>query len=115
MTAVLNADVDLSWDDGADLGGPAPTLDSGLIQALRATYGLSRREIDVLHLIACGLSNQEIADTLYLSINSVKTYIRAAYRRVGVVRRSQAVAWSVPRGLGYRAQPFLVPVPRAGD
>ena len=60
---------------------------------------LSARERDVLELIAAGLSNQEIAERLYVSINSVKTYIRAAYRKIGVERRSQAVVWAVQHGL----------------
>ena len=60
---------------------------------------LSPREHDVLRLIAGGLSNQEIAATLYVSINSVKTYIRSAYRKIGVGRRSQAVVWAVQHGL----------------
>ena len=37
----------------------------------------------MLALITQGLSNQEIADRSYLSINSVKTYIRTAYRKIG--------------------------------
>ena len=56
---------------------------------------LSRREAQVLHLVSEGLSNQEIADRLYLSINSVKTYIRTAYGKIGVSRRVQAVAWAI--------------------
>ena len=49
----------------------------------------------MLALITQGLSNQEIAERSYLSINSVKTYIRTAYRKIGVSRRSQAVAWGM--------------------
>ena len=45
-----------------------------------------------------GLSNQEIADELYLSINSVKTYIRSAYRKIDAVSRAQAVAWGIQHG-----------------
>lgn len=63
----------------------------------RAT-GLSPREAEILALITQGLSNQEIANRAYLSINSVKTYIRAAYRKIGVTRRSQAVLWGVENG-----------------
>ena len=51
-----------------------------------------------LALIAQGLSNQEIADRAYISINSVKTYIRTAYRKMGVTTRSQAVLWGVRNG-----------------
>lgn len=60
--------------------------------------GLSAREAEVLALITQGLSNQEIADRTYLSINSVKTYIRTAYRKIEVTRRSQAVVWGMKHG-----------------
>jgi DNA-binding NarL/FixJ family response regulator len=60
--------------------------------------GLTPREAEILALITQGLTNQEIADRVYLSINSVKTYIRTAYRRIGVERRSQAVLWGVANG-----------------
>jgi DNA-binding NarL/FixJ family response regulator len=59
--------------------------------------GLSPRESSVLALVTRGLGNQEIAGELYLSINSVKTYIRSAYRKIGVTSRSQAVAWAIRR------------------
>ncbi|GAA1132380.1 response regulator transcription factor [Nocardioides aquiterrae] len=61
-------------------------------------HGLTARESEVLALITQGLSNQEIADRTYLSINSVKTYIRTGYRKIGVGRRSQAVAWGMRHG-----------------
>jgi DNA-binding NarL/FixJ family response regulator len=60
--------------------------------------GLSPRESSVLALITAGLANQDIADQLYLSVNSVKTYIRSAYRKIGVTCRSQAVAWAMQHG-----------------
>jgi DNA-binding NarL/FixJ family response regulator len=60
--------------------------------------GLSRRESDVVSLIAQGRSNQEIADECFLSINSVKTYIRSAYRKIGIHHRGQAVAWALQHG-----------------
>lgn len=67
-------------------------------ERLGADLGLTMREIEVLGLITQGLTNGEIADRLYLSINSVKTYVRSAYRRVGVSTRSQAVAWCIQHG-----------------
>src|SRR4051812_22143435 len=60
--------------------------------------GLTAREAEVLALITQGLSNQEIARQTYLSINSVKTYIRTAYRKIDVTRRAQAVAWGMKHG-----------------
>jgi DNA-binding NarL/FixJ family response regulator len=62
------------------------------------TFGLSAREAEIIALITQGLSNQEIAQRSYLSINSVKTYIRTAYRKMGVTSRSQAVLWGVRNG-----------------
>lgn len=65
---------------------------------------LTAREVDVLKLIAQGLSNDEIAKRLYLSINSVKSYIRTAYRKLGLERRSQAVLWVMENGLYARPE-----------
>lgn len=59
---------------------------------------LSAREAEVLGLICRGLSNLEIAGHLYVSVNSVKTYIRQIYQKIGVTRRAQAVAWGIDRG-----------------
>lgn len=61
-------------------------------------HRLSPREAEVIALITQGLSNDEIARLTYLSINSVKTYIRAAYRKIGVTRRAQAVIWGMQHG-----------------
>ncbi|MFD4444421.1 DNA-binding response regulator [Nocardia sp. NPDC058519] len=60
--------------------------------------GLTQREAEVLALITQGLSNADIADIAHLSINSVKTYIRNCYRRIGATSRSQAVLWGVEHG-----------------
>lgn len=61
--------------------------------------GLSAREAEVLALITQGLSNQEIADRTRLSANSIKSYIRAAYRKIGVSTRSKAILWGVEHDL----------------
>jgi DNA-binding NarL/FixJ family response regulator len=55
---------------------------------------LADERIDVVETGA----SQEIADRAYLSINSVKTYIRSGYRKIGVQRRTQAVLWGVSHG-----------------
>ena len=60
--------------------------------------GLSPREAEVLALITQGLSNQEIAERIFLSTNTVKTYIRSAYRKIGVERRPQAIVWGMANG-----------------
>lgn len=70
----------------------------GTTDRLGETAGLTPREVEVLALITQGLSNQEIAEHLYLSINSVKTYIRSAYAKIGATSRSRAVAWCLQHG-----------------
>lgn len=61
--------------------------------------GLSVREAEVLALITQGLTNEEIGRRLHLSKNTVKTYIRSAYLKAGVSRRSQAVRWGIEHGM----------------
>jgi NarL family two-component system response regulator LiaR len=74
-----------------------PSLETGAWPGQE--LGLTAREAEVVALLTQGLTNQEIADKVYLSINSVKTYLRTAYRKMGVNRRSQAVAWGLTHGL----------------
>jgi NarL family two-component system response regulator LiaR len=64
----------------------------------RGGSDLSARETEVLDLICRGLSNLEIAEQLFVSVNSVKTYVRQIYQKIGVCRRSQAVAWGLSHG-----------------
>ncbi|WP_231988007.1 helix-turn-helix transcriptional regulator [Pseudomonas granadensis] len=54
--------------------------------------GLSRREREVLMMIAQGLSNQEVAEQLFISLHTVKTHARRINGKLGVERRTQAVA-----------------------
>ncbi|WP_457206136.1 helix-turn-helix domain-containing protein [Nocardioides sp. P5_C9_2] len=71
--------------------------------ATAAAWPLTPRETVVLSLISSGRSNHEIADETRLSINSIKSYIRATYAKIGVSSRSQAVLWGVQHGLLVRA------------
>jgi DNA-binding NarL/FixJ family response regulator len=60
--------------------------------------GLTDREAEVLALITQGKSNAEVATTTFLSPNTVKSYIRSVYRKIGVTSRTQAVLWGVRHG-----------------
>jgi NarL family two-component system response regulator LiaR len=60
--------------------------------------GLTMREAEVIALITQGLSNAEIAARASLSINSIKSYIRASYRKMGVTSRTNAVLWGLEHG-----------------
>lgn len=53
--------------------------------------GISTREYEVLELMSQGMSNQEIADNLYVSLNTVKTHASNLYVKLDVKRRTQAV------------------------
>lgn len=53
--------------------------------------GLSAREMEVLQAMSDGLSNQEIADRLYLSLNTIKTHSSRLFEKLDVKRRTQAV------------------------
>ena len=72
---------------------------------------LTPREADVVSLITQGFDNFSIARETSLSINSVKTYIRAAYQKMGVSSRSQAVLWGVRHGYLDEPEPW----PAAGE
>ena len=73
------------------------------VWAARATgrgraAGLSSREAEVLALITQGLTNQQIAARAFVTINSVKSYIRSAYGKIGVTSRTDAVLWGIDNG-----------------
>lgn len=53
---------------------------------------LSERELEVLRLVADGMSNQDIADRLFLALNTVKAHTRSIYGKLGVNSRTQAIA-----------------------
>lgn len=53
--------------------------------------GISKREFEVLELISIGLSNQEIADKLFVSVNTIKTHSSNLFQKLDVSRRTQAI------------------------
>ena len=61
--------------------------------------GLTAREAEVIALITQGYSNADIAAMASLSINSVKSYIRSSYRKMGVTSRTNAVLWGLDHGM----------------
>lgn len=91
ITAIHEGRTWESRDPGVDADQAMPTWPG-------QEHDLSARESEMLTFIARGLSNQEIAERAYLSINTVKTYIRTAYRKIGVDSRSQAVGWALQNG-----------------
>ena len=89
-------------DEGTDTGRPAGTsrLDDTFGKWPGHDAGLSPREAEVLALICQGLTNQDIIERAYITINTLKTHIRSLYRKIDVTTRSQAVRWGLERGFG---------------
>jgi len=69
---------------------PAPTAFDGNPKA-RAELGLSERELEVLHELAAGHSNKEIAAQLHVSPNTVKTHVARLFEKLGARRRTEAI------------------------
>ncbi len=90
LKAVARGERVISPDPGrtAVIGGDWPGREEGL----------TAREAEVLALITQGMSNADIATRTALSINSIKSYIRSCYRKIGVSSRSQAVLWGATHG-----------------
>jgi len=65
----------------------------------RDDLGITRREMEILELVAEGLSNREIAGKLFVSENTVKTHCSRAFDKLGAKRRTQAVQMGKDLGL----------------
>ena len=65
----------------------------------RERLGITRRELEILELIAHGMSNREIAEKLYVSENTVKTHSSRVLDKLGAKRRTQAVQFGKELGL----------------
>lgn len=70
--------------------GPAPAEFRRNVEAIRS-LGLTPRECDILELLASGQSNKEMARSLSISPNTVKTHIARVYEKLDVERRVQAI------------------------
>ena len=83
---------------------PAPTVE--ILQhpfapdeKKREDLGITRREFEILGLIAQGMSNREIAEKLFVSENTVKTHSSRVFNKLGARRRTQAVQLGKEFGL----------------
>lgn len=68
-----------------------PVSDTSVDESAVKELGISNREYEVLELMAQGLSNQEIADKLFVSLPTVKTHTSNLFSKLDVKRRTQAV------------------------
>lgn len=72
---------------------------SQLVSTSSPNVRLSPREIEILRMNVAGNSNIEIAAALYLSPNTVKTYVRSIFNKLGVDHRLQAAVIAVRNGM----------------
>ena len=70
---------------------PTPTIAILQPEGTPQATDISKRELEVLQLMATGLSNNEIAESLYVSLSTVKTHVSNIYIKLDVKRRTQAV------------------------
>ena len=80
-------------------GIPVPTGPFIPDEKKRENLGITRRELEVLELIAQGMSNREIAGKLFVSENTVKTHSSRVFDKLGAKRRTQAVQLGKEMGL----------------
>jgi DNA-binding CsgD family transcriptional regulator len=79
---------------------PVPAVSPFTPDAARiAALGLTPRELEVLQLIADGLSNKEMAERLFVSENTVKTHTARIFDKLGASRRTQAVQLAKSQGI----------------
>ena len=82
---------------------PAPTPGAvpGAVpdNTVRERLGITRRELEILQLVARGLSNREIGEALFVSENTVKTHCSRTFDKLGARRRTEAVQRSKELGL----------------
>jgi len=71
---------------------PITTILDGYHGDIILTGPLSQRELEILHLIAAGCRNREIAERLSLAPSTVKWYCRHMYQKLDVLSRTQAIA-----------------------
>lgn len=85
---------------GRTVVSPAPTRSRppNALSWPGRSEGLTDRESEILSLITQGKSNAEVAALTYLAPNTVKSYIRNTYRKIGAQSRTQAVLWGVRHG-----------------
>jgi two-component system, NarL family, response regulator LiaR len=73
--------------------------DFAVNQCVLDKIGLSKRELEVLQLMAQGLSNQEIASRLFLSLHTIKTHSSRIFEKMDVERRTQAIDMAKKLGI----------------
>jgi predicted ATPase/DNA-binding CsgD family transcriptional regulator len=97
--AVLGAEAPAAWVEGTGLSvDEAIGLAFGTATARKPRpAGLTRRETEIVRLVADGLPNKAIAATLHLSVRTVESHVRHALAKAGLENRTQLATWARER------------------
>jgi NarL family two-component system response regulator LiaR len=79
-------------------GQALAALARGETAAEHPVEDLTEREVEVLHLLAEGMMNKDIAQTLIISVRTVEAHLRSIYGKLGVDSRTEAALWAVRNG-----------------
>ncbi|MBA2775501.1 MAG: response regulator transcription factor, partial [Chloroflexia bacterium] len=117
LTGSLRATLGAVAFNRAHAKGLALTVDEAVAEALTYTlpapqspdtrepvplarrHGLSPRELEVLRLMTNGLSNQQIADELFLSLRTITTHVTGILSKLNLTSRTQAVSFAIRSGI----------------
>jgi predicted ATPase/DNA-binding CsgD family transcriptional regulator/DNA-binding XRE family transcriptional regulator len=110
FAAAWSAAATMTLDDAIDEARAAFPLDPVPTSDVEAS-GLTRRELEVLRLLAAGLSNQAIADALCVGRSTVKAHVASILAKLGVGSRTAAAAYAHRRGVAHLAGPAGAPPP----
>jgi DNA-binding NarL/FixJ family response regulator len=80
-------------------GGPRDGRPRAEDQAEAAQAGLTPREVEVLRLVASGMSDAQVAERLVVSLRTVHSHLRSIYRKLQVGSRNEAAHWAVEHRL----------------
>jgi predicted ATPase/DNA-binding CsgD family transcriptional regulator len=93
----------LAWQETATLAEPLPSVNPAppaVTPAPTSPHDLTEREVQVLRLLAQGLTNAQIAERLVVSPHTVRSHVKAIYSKLGVTSRSAATRFALEHHLG---------------
>jgi DNA-binding NarL/FixJ family response regulator len=85
-------------EEGSSMATPSTTSEQ-LSSAPDYQAGLTPREIEVLGLVASGMTNAQIAKDLFISLRTVETHLTSIYHKLGVTSRAAATRFALEHGL----------------
>ena len=96
LEQVLTAQGSVTMPTAAPVGSSMALLDS---KALAYPHGLTAREVEVLRLVAQGLTNEQVAEQLIISPRTVNTHLTAIFSKIGVSSRGAATRYAIEHHL----------------